>query len=105
MRHPANYKAKRHDDRSAGQHDPRSQPIKENPDVRRNERPHDRTEHERAGRQSAAPVKLFDDGDQKDSKRIARAKSDADGEKSDNDNDPRVVALQHAAWGDLDLTD
>ncbi|MGH8515049.1 MAG: hypothetical protein ACREV8_14135, partial [Gammaproteobacteria bacterium] len=50
-------------------------------------------------------MKLFDDRDQKDCKRIARAKSYADGQKGDSDNDPRVVALQHAVWGDLDFTD
>jgi hypothetical protein len=46
------------------------------------------------GCQSPAPVKLFDDCDQKDREGIAHAKSHTDGQKSDADDDARIVALE-----------
>ncbi len=102
--HSADGEAKRHDDRSAGQHDPRAESVEQHPDDRSDECPHDRAEQEGAGRQSPAPAKLFDDRDQKERKRVARAKGYADGKKSDSDDDPGIIALQDTAWGDLGFT-
>jgi hypothetical protein len=49
-------------------------------------------------------MKLFNNRDEKDCKCVARAERHTDGKKSDCDNDPRVVALQEAAWGGLGFT-
>jgi hypothetical protein len=91
-------------DCSVRQHNPRAESVEQHPDNRSGERPHHRAEQDRAGSQPAAPAKLFDDGDEKDRKCVARAKGYADGKKSDSDNDPGIIVLQDTAWGDLGFT-
>jgi hypothetical protein len=61
-------------DCSVRQHNPRAESVEQHPDNRSGERPHHRAEQDRAGSQPAAPAKLFDDGDEKDRKCVARAK-------------------------------